>query len=330
MILYGCNSQPPNLNHGDIVQECESMPPGCSNMLWAWAKGSLPLQFPDDIGMPIGQDLQWTALQLHYYNPNLDTGKVDSSGVTMDVANKPMTHDAAMFVFNGGTGPGQRDPIPAGQKSFTLDKMLVPKDCTNAWTAELNILSAVHHQHLVGKQMKLEVSRGGKHLGVLRHEHHYDFNHQSLEESPIKTLKVGDEILMTCEYDTSKKSTPTEFGDQTQNEMCYALVMYYPAQKMSSARYVKKDGGKTSCAGQTHTVDISSFPKPDQCVQKGDISSTAADTLASAIKAGTKVTLPPSITLPPSAANPTSNAGLCRPCATLFGISVLSLVVSSL
>lgn len=253
MILYGCSKQPPNLQHNSVVQECESMPPGCSNMLWAWAKGSLPVQYPEDVGMPIGENLKWTALQLHYYNPSLDTGKFDSSGVEMAVSNKVMTYDAAMLEFNGGTNPNQRGPLYPGESSYTLPPMLLPKVCTNAWTQDLNVLGAVHHQHLVGKQMKLEVSRAGKNMGQIRLEHHYDFNHQSLEPSPIKTLKPGDEILMTCTYDTSKVTAPTAFGDQTQNEMCYALVMYYPAQQVSSASYVPFDPQTNAIAKQICT-----------------------------------------------------------------------------
>ena len=56
-----------------------------------------------------------------------------------------------------------------------------------------------------------------------------DFNHQSLEPASISKLKKGDELTLSCTYDTSSRTVPTGFGDFTQTEMCWSAFMYYPA-----------------------------------------------------------------------------------------------------
>ena len=79
--------------------------------------------------------------------------------------------------------------------------------------------------------MSIEVEREGRNLGPLRHERRYDFNHQSIEPADLETLLPGDALYMNCHYDTSKTSDEVEFGDLTQQEMCYAIILYYPLQK---------------------------------------------------------------------------------------------------
>eukprot|EP00438_Fugacium_kawagutii_P031193 Skav234753 [mRNA] locus=scaffold14:894654:903966:- [translate_table: standard] len=120
---------------------------------------------------------------MHYYNPSLDTGVQDSSGVRVTFASTLRTYDAGTFRFNGGTGDDQRDPIPPGQSHYTLQK-----------------------------------SPDGEHVGDLRREKRYDFNHQSLEPASVSKLKKGDELILSCTYDTSSRTAATTFGDFTHAE----------------------------------------------------------------------------------------------------------------
>lgn len=76
--------------------------------------------------------------------------------------------DPGTFRFNGGTGDDQRDPIPAGESEYTLPKAYVPSTCTNKWTVdEVTVLGVVYHAHLVGKNLNIDVVRGGEQVGQL-------------------------------------------------------------------------------------------------------------------------------------------------------------------
>ncbi|CAK0819590.1 unnamed protein product [Prorocentrum cordatum] len=241
IILYGCEnaaSYGVSLSHNQVIGECESMPKGCGAMKWPWAVGSEDVVFPEDVGMPFGENLRWLALQVHYYNPQLDAGVKDSSGVMLIFSDALRTNDAAVFDLNGGTHHSHRDPLPAGQDDIALSATVVPKECTNAWDVpSINVLGVVYHGHLVGKSFNIDVTSSvdGSYRGMLRSEKRYDFNHQSLEPSLLKTISRGDELTFTCKYDTSSRTEPTEFGELTQNEMCWSAFTYYPAQAMTSA-----------------------------------------------------------------------------------------------
>lgn len=170
MILYACEDEDAasGFQHGQVVPECESMPRGCNALKWPWAVGSEPVVFPPQAGMPMGQGQKWFALQMHYYNPSLTTGIKDSSGVRVTFATQLRTYDASTFRFNGGTGDDQRDPIPAGESEYTLPKAYVPSTCTNKWTVdEVTVLGVVYHAHLVGKNLNIDVVRGGEQVGQL-------------------------------------------------------------------------------------------------------------------------------------------------------------------
>jgi len=237
MILYSCEedmAQDGGYAHEKIVQDCGSMPPGCQEMVWVWAVGGLSkTALPPNVGIPVGGEdgSRWLLLQTHYYNPSLDEGIKDSSGVTVDFTPQLREHEAGFMQLVGGVGSFQRDPMPFGNPSHVLTpSFVVPSSCTSGWDEPLNVIGVGHHQHLVGKKMFIEIQRDGRNLGPMRLERRWDFNHHSNEESAISQLLPGDEIVMNCEYDTSSRSEDVEFGEGSQDEMCYAVVMYYPRQ----------------------------------------------------------------------------------------------------
>jgi len=278
MILYACDDGV--FQHLQVIPECESMPPGCNQMKWPWAVGSEPIVFPAEAGMPMGEGKKWFALQMHYYNPSLDTGVMDSSGVRVTFANTLRTHDAATFRFNGGTGDNQRDPIPAGQSEYTLSpKATVPASCTNTWNVEeINVLGVVYHAHLVGKNLNIDVMRGDQLVGKLRREKLYDFNHQSLEPASVSKIKRGDQLVLSCTYDTSTRTGPTTFGDFTQTEMCWSAFMYYPAQSMNRAVYYGGISMMCQGGGGVKTIQGNTVPA-ESCSTVGDFTSDAGKEL---------------------------------------------------
>jgi len=252
MILYSCENDSDeageSYEHLQLIPECASMPSGCSSMKWPWAVGSEEIVLPDDVGLPLGEGQRWLVLQTHYYNPYLDENVKDNSGVRAYYTTELRSQDAGVMQFNGGTDSWQRDDLPAGESNIALLPFVVPSSCTSsAWNDELTILGVVHHMHLAGMKMDIDVERDGRNLGPLRLEHNYDFNHQSLEGSPVRTLLPGDQFAMHCRYDTSKLSEDVAFGDLTQQEMCYAVVMYYPRQVFDSFGHMRPPIDKELC-----------------------------------------------------------------------------------
>lgn len=262
MILFACTGDEDAgpREHLQIIPECESMPPGCFEMKWPWAVGSEPVVLPEDVGLPFRGG--WLVLQTHYYNPNLDENVIDSSGVRAYYTTDLRPQEAGVMMLNGGTGPWHRQAIPAGQKDFDIEPFVIPSSCTS-WSSPLTILGVGHHMHVVGKHMDISVYRNGESLGPLREEHQYDFNHQALGASPIGTLEPGDELYMNCRYDTSGVTDDVQFGDLTQQEMCFAVMLYYPLQKQQSFTYAPVWFNATECT----QPGTGPFANVSQCAQ---------------------------------------------------------------
>jgi hypothetical protein len=234
MILYGCDANA-GFAHNTIIPNCQSMPAGCNAFKWVWAVGGQDVQLPDTVGMPFGEGSFFLALQMHYYNPT-QTLVNDTSGVTMTFTSTNRAIDAALMQLNGGTNPSMRANLPANTPRFTLEPSLViPSTCTNQWTQPITVVGAIHHMHLVGVHQRIEVARAGVHLGLMRYERIYDFKHQSLEQPLTSQLQPGDQLKLTCDYDTTGKIAATQFGENTDNEMCWAALMFYPAQNFHTA-----------------------------------------------------------------------------------------------
>ncbi|CAJ1440824.1 unnamed protein product [Effrenium voratum] len=246
MILFECTEQAAmdnNFTHNQVISNCERMVRGCQASKWPWAVGGEDLVLPPDVGVPIGNGARWYALQVHYYNPSLHEGVRDSSGVQLSLSPGLRTYDAETFGLMGGVSPVQRDPLPPGHADYSIPSMILPAQCTQSWSVEeITVLGVMHHAHLVGKKLSVHVTRNGEYIGEMRREKIYDFNHQSLEGSSVKKLKRGDELTLTCSYDTSTRTAPTNFGDFTQDEMCLAYFLHYPAQTARRGMFLRANG----------------------------------------------------------------------------------------
>jgi hypothetical protein len=53
------------------------------------------------------------------------------------------------------------------------------------------------------------------------------------ESSPVEVLP-GDELRTTCVYDTTSKNETTRFGWDAQQEMCFALLTFYPVENVQT------------------------------------------------------------------------------------------------
>ena len=241
MILYSCTNG--DFEHGQVIPHCQSMPSGCTEMKVAWAVGGEDVVLPEDVGLPFGEDSKRVfLLQTHYYNPSLHENINDSSGFRAYFTKDLKTQEAGIMQVNGGTDATMRPPIPAGESSYDLAPFVYPSRCTaDNWAEPINILGVAHHMHMMGTKMTIDVERDGQVLGRLRNEMHYDFNHQSLLESPIRQLLPGDQLIMNCRYDTTGQENDVSFGDYTQQEMCYSVLLYYPKQRDDSVGYLSME-----------------------------------------------------------------------------------------
>lgn len=182
-----------------------------------WAPGNdagrAPL--PADVGiyLPAGAGAQ-LRLDTHYNNVGGTTAEQDASGVEVCVISNKLRKNVA--TVHGFTANAY---APAHSTNFDDTST-----CTMSGTA--HVLSGSPHMHKLGVHAKLVFTQGGKQNVV--HDAAFDFNEQRVHSyTPELLLNTGDQVTTTCTY-TNPTDQDVYFGQNTENEMCFNFVLYYP------------------------------------------------------------------------------------------------------
>lgn len=80
------------------------------------------------------------------------------------------------------------------------------------------------HMHQLGRKQYLSFTRS-RQSTCMADVPRYDFKWQQMYfyQQPI-TLQQGDQVELTCTWDTSGKDAPTSVGEETEDEMCIAAL----------------------------------------------------------------------------------------------------------
>ncbi|CAJ0581531.1 unnamed protein product, partial [Mesorhabditis spiculigera] len=160
--------------------------------------------------------------EVHYNNPNLTTGVVDSSGLRLSFTPELRPFDAAMMAV--GTHWSDSMMIPQGQLDFPLTGFCTP-ECTSTFPPTgIKIFGSLLHAHLTVTKIWTSIYR------------------QALVSTrPSEALRVagsckGDTLATTCLHDTRDRTAPTYSGLGLVEEMCINYLLYYPAVDIESCR----------------------------------------------------------------------------------------------
>jgi hypothetical protein len=189
----------PVANDGAVAASPGAHPGG--ELVHGWAPGGEDLIFPADVGFEMPPN--GYTLELHYNSSN-PTAE-DSSGIEICVVTTPPANIASLSWL--GT-----DALGGTTASGT---------CRPASTERIHILGATPHMHVKGRHMEVVINRVGGAREML-HNEPFDFNFQTAYEFDV-WLEPGDTITTTCTY-----SAPANFGEGTNDEMCYFFTLAYP------------------------------------------------------------------------------------------------------
>lgn len=227
ILLFGCSDTPSDELLNKAVP-CGMGSAGCQTIIGLWSVGQDGECHPDEYGFPIGNGgYQYTLIQLHWNNPQLKTGLTDSSGLTFYYTEKLRPNDA-MVVMTGQ----QFLEIPPQTPSITFEGTC-KQECTKLiQPPSVNISAAFLHMHYQGISGSINMLRNGQVYKVLSQEDRYDYNSPvTIMHQPPIEFKAGDEIKVTCEFQSMNKNKTTYWGEGTQDEMCYGFITIYPAVK---------------------------------------------------------------------------------------------------
>ena len=239
-IIYLCDaSKIINTNTGEFIQpnqfECVINPPECTLTAITWGTGSYGYELPPEVGLYWGDyDTYAVMLQIHYNNPNKLTNQNDSSGFKVYMTEKLRPNDLGVGFWGAGDSR-MANPLIAGQKSV-ITNLQCSQDCLNKSlttdTKKMTIFAFVNHGHRLSRKILLSITdANGKVDSTTFKVDSYEYNHQEYIQlkSPYQISK-GSKLNIMCEYDTSEKTVPTNFGPGGNDEMCIVFAFYYPRE----------------------------------------------------------------------------------------------------
>jgi hypothetical protein len=235
MSVYECKSKhQTNFIDGDTESCSNQHRLKCSNLVATWSRGSRGFVYPDNVGYPIDSDTAGTYFLEVHYEPFKSVGSVklvDSSGIRFHVTAVKRKHDAG--VMSIGIQAVWTHIIPPGFRKVTSIGYCTGKCNREAFSPEgINVVGIQMQTHEMGKSIKVGLVRNGAELPPIAQDNNLDseyLEYRLLEES-VKVMP-GDDLMVECAYNSYEKTKLTLGGFEPQQEICQAMLVYYPRQE---------------------------------------------------------------------------------------------------
>ncbi|XP_057655440.1 tyramine beta-hydroxylase isoform X1 [Diorhabda carinulata] len=207
----------------------------CKRVLAAWAMGAPPFKYPKEASLPIGGENfnPYIMLEVHYNNPDLRAGIIDSSGIRFHISSKLKEMDAGVIEL--GLEYTDKMAIPPGQDSFSLTGYCI-SSCTamSLPVSGITVFGSQLHTHLTGiRVVTRHFDAYGRELPELNRDNHFSTHFQEIRilKSPVQILP-GHTLITKCDYNTEDRENITLGGFSISDEMCVNYIHYFPASEL--------------------------------------------------------------------------------------------------
>jgi hypothetical protein len=167
------------------------------------------------------------SIEIHYNNPQNLEGLVDSSGFRIYYSVQPREIQAAWLLLGDPATLMEGQPIEDGLTKYSFT---CASDCSSTilGSESVTVLAESLHMHKTGIRMTNELVRNGEvanfgAVDVFEFEQQGSFKVQQGQYE----IFPGDAFRTTCYYRDG-----TKFGFSSQEEMCVAFLLYYPAKRV--------------------------------------------------------------------------------------------------
>jgi hypothetical protein len=183
-----------------------------------WAPGQGVEQLPSGTGMPLTANRK-SVIQIHYNTASL-AGVSDQTKILMKTTSGPGTAPGQWLFVGSASGAAIPKGMATVDRSFSLN---VPTDGS--------MFGFFPHMHKYGKSVKLE--NASQCLGLAER---WDFAWQLnyFLTAPVQ-LKAGNTLTATCNYDTSRAPADVNFGENSEDEMCFGFVYFVDKNQLAAA-----------------------------------------------------------------------------------------------
>lgn len=202
-----------------------------SDMLAGWAPGQEGWFLPEGVAYEL-EPSDGLMLQIHY-DDSQDNGKPDQSGLGLHFVDSAEHEAGVMWTGTIFAPEGEPDGgfgefiIPAGATDYEVGGACTVTEAMGPIT----VFGVWPHMHEIGKSLNATMYPGLQNPGDAQClvDVSWDFDDQRGYQfvHPVEMVP-GDRIETTCLFD-NPNSFDVRFGEETDDEMCFDFVMYYPA-----------------------------------------------------------------------------------------------------
>jgi Copper type II ascorbate-dependent monooxygenase, C-terminal domain len=172
---------------------------------------------PPQAGFPLSGTTHY-AVQVHYNNLMHLAGETDHSGFSVCTTTELRPNDADVLAF----GTNQISIPPHGTLDETCD-ITLPSD-----TPEVTFVADMPHMHELGTIISsIDHPASGAASIDLGTRDPWDFNTQFWTNLAGTQVGPGDMVSTRCAW-FNPGATTVSFGEDTEDEMCFSFVVYYP------------------------------------------------------------------------------------------------------
>lgn len=185
--------------------------------LFASGVGSPPLEFPPGVGYKLEAGTQ-ILLNSHLFNTT-DAEIVSETGLDVERIAAEDVEQEAEFVT-------------AGTLSINIqpgESKTIGSQCTMNGSA--NIFSVFPHMHQLGTHMKVWLENPGEQVV---YDQPWVFDEQAFATFDPIAVNAGDKLRVECSY-TNTTGSVVQFGESSNDEMCFAFFYRYPKLSQGGA-----------------------------------------------------------------------------------------------
>ncbi|CAL8098886.1 unnamed protein product [Orchesella dallaii] len=194
-------------------------------------------KYPDHVGVEIGDTNAATyyRLEIHYQNPD-GLYMVDNSGIRVFYSSTLREYESGLLITGHRRTPFMT--IPPRQAEFNIYGLCSAECMWNGLNQEgTKILAVQLHSHWIGRRVQLRHIRNGRELSPIVVENHLNANFQEYWLLPREVKIIpGDQLILQCTYETTTNDTVIFGGSAASNEICEAILVYYPKSRLTDCR----------------------------------------------------------------------------------------------
>lgn len=258
ILLYQCDS---TLDEADldIGHECyhPNMPDSfmnCETVVFAWAIGGEGFSYPPHVGLSIGTSIDpvYVLMEVHYDNPTIQQGLLDSSGLRLFYTPKLRQYDAG--VIETGVWVSLYHMLPPGMQGYKSQghctRECLQESLEQEMPGGVQLFAVLLHAHLAGRAIRTRHFRNQQELEPLAFDDEFDFNYQEfIPLNEERLLLPGDNLITECEYNTLGRQNMTWGGLSTRDEMCLSYLLYYPRINLARCESLPEINGQLKFIG---------------------------------------------------------------------------------